>query len=171
MRLAERCAFQRFLRSSRMRREAHVRFLGGSPPRGGSLPGGLAIAIASPSRPHLSPDCTRRTSSSAFVFAIRRSGGNRPPGIWPGRPRRSAADQFGSGGNTSTKEVCLPTTMIPLTVACLALLLITLAFVRERHLRVALQALLTRLLQHWRPHAPNQDTAGPGRAGDSDRRL
>ena len=31
--LAERGHFQRSLRSSRMRREAHVRFLGGCPPR------------------------------------------------------------------------------------------------------------------------------------------
>ncbi len=38
LRPAERCAFQRSLKSSRMRREAHVRFLGGGPPQGGPLP-------------------------------------------------------------------------------------------------------------------------------------
>jgi hypothetical protein len=65
----------------------------------------------------------------------------------------------------------LPLTALPLIVACLALLLITLAFVRERHLRVALQALLTRLLQHWRPHASKQNLGDIDHAGDSDRRL
>ena len=43
--LAERGHFQRSLRSSRMRREAHVRFLGGSPPRGGPLPACDQVAI------------------------------------------------------------------------------------------------------------------------------
>jgi hypothetical protein len=37
--LAERRAVQRPLKSSRIRREAHVRFLGGHAPRGGSLSG------------------------------------------------------------------------------------------------------------------------------------
>ena len=65
----------------------------------------------------------------------------------------------------------MPLTTLPLIVACVALLLITLAFVRERQLRIALQALLVRFLQHWRPHARNQGSLGPDRAGDSDRRL
>jgi hypothetical protein len=40
--------FQRYPRSSRMRREAHVRFLGGRPPRGGPLPAKKKNRIASP---------------------------------------------------------------------------------------------------------------------------
>lgn len=65
----------------------------------------------------------------------------------------------------------MPLTTLPLIVACLALLLLTLAFVRERHLRIALQALLTRFLQHWRPHATTQDPRCPDRASDTNRRL
>lgn len=49
----------------------------------------------------------------------------------------------------------MPITMIPLIAACLTAALVTLALVRERHLRLALQALLARLLQHWRCNAKN----------------
>ena len=44
--LAGRGNFQRSLQSSRMRREAHVRFLGGSPPRGGPLPSRISDVLS-----------------------------------------------------------------------------------------------------------------------------
>jgi hypothetical protein len=65
--LAERGNFQRSLQSSRMRREAHVRFLGGSPPRGGPLP--ATGSLNSSGLAFLAPRALQVADSRAEVIA------------------------------------------------------------------------------------------------------
>jgi hypothetical protein len=58
-----------------------------------------------------------------------------------------------------------------LAFASLALLLAIVALTKERRLRLALQDVLRRLIQHWRSHAHHQNqTDSDSRSVDIDRR-
>ena len=59
-------------------------------------------------------------------------------------------------------------THVVLTLLSVALLLAVMAFVKERRLRLALQVILKRLINHWRSHANTEDHQRAG--GDHDAR-